>query len=419
MAGILDLIGKGLSGVGILGGGDKDPISPEDRRLNNGFSGASTFANDRVGQKLTGTEQKSGLFNRPGASEALIAFGANMLAAPSFGQGMGAGASAFLDTLREEEDRRKPKTQFLADGAIQASVDPMTGKVSYAPVEAVQDWQSGLANQKLEGQQALLDARGDQRMDQILAQGAMANERAAMQQSAAMERAMMAQSGAMERAYLAAASRGNQPSFFEKSVEKADAKQFEKGYDNFLAASDALPVYRQLRQEYGKAGVGAGVVQGGVRQVAQAFGMDVGDVDLTSKNFAEALLSKIELGAAQSQRGLGQLTEMERAIIRRSIPNMATDPKAFNKVLGVLEANAIRTTRMFNSYVNKAQKDPGTSYIRYTTNWKDNYEKAFEKQVTGGGKSKGVAKITSDAQFNSLPSGATFIGPDGKIRKKP
>ena len=31
----------------------------------------------------------------------------------------------------------------------------------------------------------------------------------------------------------------------------------------------------------------------------------------------------------------------------------------------------------------------------------------------------GTTKISSDADYNALPSGATFIGPDGKTRRKP
>jgi len=32
---------------------------------------------------------------------------------------------------------------------------------------------------------------------------------------------------------------------------------------------------------------------------------------------------------------------------------------------------------------------------------------------------KQPAKISGDAEYNALPSGATFIGPDGKTRRKP
>ena len=31
----------------------------------------------------------------------------------------------------------------------------------------------------------------------------------------------------------------------------------------------------------------------------------------------------------------------------------------------------------------------------------------------------GVVTITSDAEYEALPSGTTFIGPDGKTRRKP
>ena len=31
----------------------------------------------------------------------------------------------------------------------------------------------------------------------------------------------------------------------------------------------------------------------------------------------------------------------------------------------------------------------------------------------------GPARVNSDAEYNALPSGATFVGPDGKTRRKP
>ena len=39
-----------------------------------------------------------------------------------------------------------------------------------------------------------------------------------------------------------------------------------------------------------------------------------------------------------------------------------------------------------------------------------------QPKATGG---NGPARITSDAEYSALPSGATFIGPDGKTRRKP
>lgn len=137
------------------------------------------------------------LFNRPGSSEALIAFGANMLSANSFGEGLGRGAMAFADTLRAEEERRKPKQQFLADGAIMASTDPMTGETDFQSVDPVQQYIAARDQAELEAftakegfkqehKEALLDQRYD-RMDQQLAERA---EQRAREQDAAFERRM-------------------------------------------------------------------------------------------------------------------------------------------------------------------------------------------------------------------------------------
>jgi len=44
----------------------------------------------------------------------------------------------------------------------------------------------------------------------------------------------------------------------------------------------------------------------------------------------------------------------------------------------------------------------------------------YEKQPAAVGKGgKGIPRIASDAEFNALPSGAEFFGPDGKKRRKP
>jgi hypothetical protein len=53
----------------------------------------------------------------------------------------------------------------------------------------------------------------------------------------------------------------------------------------------------------------------------------------------------------------------------------------------------------------------------------ENIQKFVEK--TRGGtyfkpqESDAPAKIESDADYDKLPSGAMFVGPDGKTRKKP
>jgi hypothetical protein len=51
----------------------------------------------------------------------------------------------------------------------------------------------------------------------------------------------------------------------------------------------------------------------------------------------------------------------------------------------------------------------------------ESHGKAYKPRDVSGGPtpSTGPAKITDDAGYNALPSGATFVGPDGKTRRKP
>lgn len=404
MAGILDLIGKGLSGVGILGGGDTDTISPEDRRYNNGFSGSSSFANDKVGQKLSGTEQKTGLFNRPGASEALIAFGANMLAAPSFGQGIGAGASAFLDTLREEEDRRKPKTQFLADGAIQASIDPMTGKVSYAPVQEVQDWQKGLTLDKLQGQLDLQGARGDDRLEQIMLQGQLGAQRADADREARLTIAQMQQAGASERAMLAAMSRGSgnspmMPATARNALDKIIAER-----DGYQTAYDAVgDVFSKLAQGKLKLGLWNNTVNKlGLAGIASG-GPDMKEYQ-EFKSALERARNAILMGNKGVQTEGDAVRAMDQIIAGTGDTKAAAD--ALGRYLIEVQKKGYQATNRANRYI-KPYGEPELD--RFQTRKFGNKPKA----------GAGPVRISSDAQFNTLPSGATFIGPDGKIRKKP
>lgn len=81
-------------------------------------------------------KERLGLFGRinqkPGGSRALLALGANLLSSPDFFSGLGQGAMAYQNVLDEEEEKLKPKTQFLGDGAFQSTYDPKTGKWTMA-----------------------------------------------------------------------------------------------------------------------------------------------------------------------------------------------------------------------------------------------------------------------------------------------
>lgn len=77
--------------------------------------------------------KRPGLLGRikqqPGGAQALLAFGANMMMANDFFEGLGKGALAYQGTLDSEKDKLKP--QFTKDFSHTYQVDPVTGKPTF------------------------------------------------------------------------------------------------------------------------------------------------------------------------------------------------------------------------------------------------------------------------------------------------
>ena len=391
MAGIFDLVSRGLKGTGILGGGE-------------GAGNEARLGGDDVGRGFAG-----GLFNRPGASEALIAFGANMLAAPSFGQGMGAGATAFLDTLRTEEDRRRPKNQFLADGAIQASTDPMTGEVTFAGVQPVQEWQTGLMEAKQDNSIEAILARDDARRGQIEMQAGFSADQKDADRNTRLMIAQMQQAGAGERALIAAMSRGERPAPMMPSSARNRLDDILKERDAYQSSYDAvsdtfedlvngnldLGLWNNAVNKMGLAGIGAG-------------GRDMVEYQRFLTN-VERARNAILIGNKGVQTEGDAMRAMDQIISGKGNKKTAID--AISRYLVEITKKGTQATQRANRYAQPYGEEPieGLRTRQFKRNSKTSASPA----------SKAPKRITSDAQFNALPSGSTFIGPDGKIRRKP
>ncbi len=102
-------------------------------------------------------QKKLGLLGRirqqPGGSRALLALGASLLSDQNFFSGLGKGAMAYQGVLDEEAEKRKPKVDYLAQGAFQVTYDPVTGKrvIERTPVADFEQQNLGtkLATQQL------------------------------------------------------------------------------------------------------------------------------------------------------------------------------------------------------------------------------------------------------------------------------
>jgi hypothetical protein len=129
-------------------------------------------------------KERLGLFGRinqkPGGSRALLALGANLLSSPDFFSGLGQGAMAYQNVLDEEEEKLKPKTQFLGDGAFQSTYDPKTGKWTMARTPLADytverdgmklKTQELIAGNRIEGQIKMNDADNQTIMDKARAE---------------------------------------------------------------------------------------------------------------------------------------------------------------------------------------------------------------------------------------------------------
>lgn len=93
-------------------------------------------------EALSSKFKKPGLLDRirdkPGGNEALLAFGAQMLSAPNFWQGMGQGITAYSNTLRQAKMDARPKVESIAGGAYTSSTNPETGETTYTETPAAQ-----------------------------------------------------------------------------------------------------------------------------------------------------------------------------------------------------------------------------------------------------------------------------------------
>lgn len=116
------------------------------------------------------------------------------------------------------------------------------------------------------------------------------------------------------------------------------------------------------------------------------------------KTVIDQLQGKAFLEAFESLKGGGQITEMEG---KKATDAMARLNRAQSDAEFVKSLNDLRDVVLAGLERMGAQQGGGV---------------APQPQGASQG---GIQKINSDSEYNALPSGAVFIGPDGKQRRKP
>jgi hypothetical protein len=344
-----DSIGSG-GGESVESGESGTPYSWKDPTVPTGVLGRLKDAGSRIG---SGFMQE---MSTPSGKKGLRAFGAAMLGAPNFWQGLSKGTTAYDETRDAEEAANKPKTAMVADGAFMASTD-RAGNTTFSPNQQIQNYTleretakeaqlANLSDLKTGSAERIATLRADAAAATAAAAADRSDQRAQFQATQANNRLMASIQAAQDRD----ARRAMTDEGFRRQDGKNRANGLNSAYTAAEAAPDNIASLNTLEAQFKTAGAGAGGLAVGKRLISQLTGYDIGNVNLGDKNVVESLSSQIELKAASSQRGLGALTEGERAIIRQTIPRLGTDPRAAQQIIDIMRKREERSMALVDSW---------------------------------------------------------------------
>jgi hypothetical protein len=274
-------------------------------------------------------EKKFSFMDNPGASDAMVAFGAAMLKAPDFNTGLGDAALAVNQVAKSyrmptEQDYARAKmlgmTARLARGYSMTDPNQAGGGVEVDQKTAFYDPNNKLyfAATGANGEPGVWDSDGKQ----FIAGGVPG-----------LVRATDSGVGSMN-----------------KYGTKFDAEAEQQLYTEALAANDNVMQLDQLSAIAPTAGIGLDAMTRIGRGISQLTGGDVGDIDPTSISTLQSSTKQLGLNWSQKMKGQGQVTESERQLIADMLPQSLSDPQAFQNLVSFLKKVEMRKQRMANEW---------------------------------------------------------------------
>jgi hypothetical protein len=196
---------------------------------------------------------------------------------------------------------------------------------------------------------------------------------------------------------------------------KAVADKVGEGVANTgAAAGDALKTIQAANQI--RSAVDSGTVIAGPgatlrlkgAQVAQVLGFSGPEAVVNTRNTIQGL-AKLALGARASLKGQGQISDFEGKALQKAEAGEIDDMTLpeIRAIADVADRGARQTVKRNQQNVDRMRKRPESAGI------------AEYLDVPEPPEYQGPKAITSDEEFNALPSGAVFIAPDGSHRRKP
>lgn len=272
---------------------------------------------------------KFSFMDNPGASDALVAFGAAMLKAPDFNSGLGDAALAVNQVAKQY---RMPTEQDYA----RAKMLGMTARLArgYSMTDPNQAGGGVEVDQKT----AFYDPNG-----KLYFAATGANGEPGVWDSDAKQFVAGGVPGLVRATDSAVGS-------INKYGTKFDAEAEQQLYTEAMAANDNVMQLDQLAAIAPTAGVGLDAKTRLMRGIAQLTGGNVGEIDPTSISTLQASTKQLGLNWSQKMKGQGQVTESERQLISDMLPQAVSDPQAFQNLVSFLKKVEMRKQQMANEW---------------------------------------------------------------------
>lgn len=275
---------------------------------------------------LPSAPPKYSFLDAPGASDALVAFGAAMLKAPDFNTGLGDAALAVNKVAREnrmptEADYARAKQLGIISrlqkgesakparyNSMEMGYAPLGPNGEQVPVPAYLDPEKGYLYQMPDGSITTTPPPG------------------------------------FVRATDSSVGPSNQ--YRTKEQEELQAKVAAEVRSANLSVSN----YRQMLSMVDTAGVGSDLRTRLASQVALLGGYNFDGINVSDQAVFNQKFKELNIDFAQKLQGQGQITEYERQIIAESLPQAGMNADAAKRVLNAMIAGAERKQEMWRKW---------------------------------------------------------------------
>lgn len=202
---------------------------------------------------------------------------------------------------------------------------------------------------------------------------------------------------------------------FYETLDSSSAQSFSNMYDMGVSANSKIAQIDRLDSLLQSAPQGA---VGVLKSAAGEFGIDT--EGLSDIQAATAIINR--LVPEQRAPGSGPMSDADLDLFKQSLPRIINQPGGNRMIIDTMRgiAEYERQQGQIAGAVLNRQMEPGAARsalmeLENPLAWLNETEGGSDRQ----GARSGAPQISSDAEYDALPSGARFIDPEGNVRQKP